>query len=95
MSLFSGGIDYRKQHRTTTTIDADDWKFMKEKNIRVAHAVRAFVAERRATDSGQYKESITTLRAQRDKQAALRENLLKAMGDILTDAQFKELMQKI
>jgi len=83
------------QHRTTTTIDKEDYKFLKEKHIKVAHAVRAFCHERRAIDSGQYKETITTLREARDKQMHLRDKLLNVLQGMLTDAQFRELMQKI
>lgn len=85
----------RTQHRTTTTIDREDFKFLKEKNIKVAHAVRAFCAERRSQDSGAYKETITNLRESRDKQIALRDNFLKVLQATLSEAQFDEFIQKI
>lgn len=84
-----------RQHRTTTTIDMDDWNFMKDKNIKVSHAVRSFVGERRLIDSGQYKETIENLRRARDKQVGLRDNLLKALREVISKEQFDELMQKI
>jgi len=88
-------LGYETQKKTTTTIDIEDYKFMKKKNIKAAHAIRAYCQEQRALTSGQIKETIKSLREARDRVQIQRDNMIKVLREILNEKQFNEFLQKI
>lgn len=61
-------INYRPQKRTSTTIDNDDWVYMKKHNIKIAHAIRAFVRDHRVnTNDPDANPSVRDMRKNMDK----------------------------
>jgi len=90
-------IDLMKPiRRIHTTIDEDDYVYMKKHHLRAAHLIRAMVRDHRVHIED--PDANPTAREQNEKlQKAMSRinNIFKVMGKCLPPKKFEEILQKI
>lgn len=85
-----------KQKRITTTINQDDFLFMKQHGLKFAHAIRAFCRDYRVNiNAADAEPSIRELKQSRDKILENRDKILAALRKKLGDAAFADFITKI
>lgn len=85
----------KPQHRTHTTIDWEDYEYLKKHNLKIAHIVRDFCNKRRAMDSGQYEESIEELKKQKQRVMARLQKVFETLPNFLTEKEMNEFIEKV
>lgn len=84
-----------RQKKVTTTLDLEDWKFLKAKNIKPAHILRNFCIKKRSLDAGAFEESIETLKATNEIVRTRLQRTFTILNEILTKEQLDEILEKI
>jgi len=88
--------EIKKQHRTTITIDSDDFDYITTHQLKPSHLVRAMVRDHRVHTEDPLAHPTTREMQERSKRVSARLNqLLKVMQEILSKKQFEKLMEKL
>lgn len=86
----------KKQKKITTTIDEDDYLYVKKHGLKFAHFIRAGVRDHRVhTNDPDAEESMRDLRKSRDRIIEHRNKLLGALRDKLGEEEFAEFVTNI
>ena len=85
----------QKQKKLTTTINTEDWKLLKSKNIKPAHILRNFCIKQRSLDAGAFEENIEHLKGINEGVRNKLEKTFKVLGEMLDKEQFDALLEKI
>lgn len=85
----------KKQHRTTTTIDHDDWLYIKKQGLKIAHCVRSFVREHKSITSGEAKENLIAVERQRDVWKGNFQKLISTMKRNMSKEEFESFLEKL
>lgn len=84
------------QKRIHTTIDLDDYDYMKKHNLKAAHLIRGSIRDHRVHTNDPLANPTAREMLERNKKITARLNqLLGVMRKILSEKEFDKLMQKL